>query len=127
MILGFKDRFVPLVESGAKRHTIRAGHRWRVGMRADLYARVRQKDMRLIFQAPVVRVQEVQMAELSNHDRRIWIAIDRQCLNHEQAIRLAKADGFAHCTDPWQEFVGFFVNRLPFDGQLIHWDYEDRW
>ena len=38
MILGFKDRFVPMVEDGSKRHTIRAGKRWKVGISADLYA-----------------------------------------------------------------------------------------
>jgi hypothetical protein len=51
MILGFKDRFVPLVKEGSKTHSIRAygGRRpWRVGDRADCCARPRQKGMRLI-------------------------------------------------------------------------------
>lgn len=42
MNLGFKDQFIPMVEDGSKRHTIRAGERWRVGMRADLWRQMRR-------------------------------------------------------------------------------------
>jgi hypothetical protein len=42
VILGFKDRFVAFVENGTKTHSIRAGNRWKVGMRADLYRESRR-------------------------------------------------------------------------------------
>lgn len=43
MILGLKDQFVSFVEDGSKTHTIRAGNRWKVGMRADLFAESRRR------------------------------------------------------------------------------------
>ena len=43
MNLGFHDQVVPFIEDGSKTHTIRAGERWKVGMRADLYRELRRR------------------------------------------------------------------------------------
>lgn len=125
-LLGFKDRFVPLIESGAKRHTIRAERPdIRVGMRLDLYARPRQKGMRLIFRAPCTHVEEIKIA----HDRQLYgtpicIAINRQWLTMSEKIEFARADGFKDFDDLcawWNK-----TRSIPFEGIVIHWDFEKR-
>lgn len=141
MILGFKDQFVPFVEDGSKTHTIRAGERWKAGMRADLFARPRQRDMRLLFRAPVVRVEEIEIIIRENAPR-LTIAGER--LNLDEADAFFWRDGFRG-PEPsprlhgalWRDYphlsqaMAFWVDRnkllrKPFHGQIIHWDYEQR-
>lgn len=142
MQLGFKDQFVPYVESGSKRHTIRAGDRWKAGMRADLYARPRQKGMRLLFRAIVTRVQTIDIVpppegwkcsmcgtgKIHCHD--VWskLLIDGVELTAEEADDFAFRDGF-RTPFRWELFglmMGYWRGRLPFTGQILHWDYERR-
>lgn len=72
MILGFKDQFVPYVREGSKTHSVRSGGRWKVGMRADLFEKVRQKGMSLIFRAPVVKVEPVFIWEIRDQHIDGW-------------------------------------------------------
>lgn len=108
MNLGFADQFVPFVEDGTKTHSIRAGNRWKVGMRADCYARPRQKGMRLLFRAPVVRVERV-VIRCTNEPPRDWDGPDAAPLHLRTSIEIegckltddeldlfAWRDGFRH-------------------------------
>lgn len=126
-LLGFKDRFVPLIESGAKRHTIR-GIRAdiKIGTRLDLYARPRQKGMRLIFRAPSVKVERIQVTPVYFGDggSRAAIAIEGVWLEDDEREAFAVRDGFRDFDDMCEFWK---VNReLPFEGCVIHWDFEKR-
>ena len=128
MILGFKDRFVPFVEDGSKRHTVRDGKRWRSGMRADLFAKVRQKGMRLIFRAPVVRVQDI---TISHDGIALAVTVCNEPLDAGEMDLFFHRDGFR---DPMStsrsQAAAFWAKKLEggrvFDGQIIHWDFERR-
>lgn len=148
MLLGFKDQFVPFVEDGSKRHTIRAGERWKVGLRADLYARPRQKDMRLIFRAMVIRVEPITIEHraLRHTYQETWcntfitIADVELAPCSDEADLFAWRDGFRPWKDDprlstmafvsmvefWEKQHGFGRRVHRFEGQVIHWDYEGR-
>lgn len=150
MMLGFKDRFVPMIEDGSKTHTIRAGARWKVGMRADLYARPRQRDMRLLFRAVVTRVETIEVIPPPMdwkcplcysgriHCHEVWskVFIAGDLLNSDEADGFAWRDGFrsfpkGHCHERHTSgsfglMMEYWRDQLPFSGQLIHWDYEGR-
>lgn len=130
MILGFKDLFIPYVTEGSKTHTVRGGNRWRVGMRADLFEKVRQKGMRLIFRAPVVKVQEIEIREARNADEdlTVEVRIDGCALDPAEIEAFFRRDGFRKPDDvPAVNLAhGFWMGRLPFRGQIIHWDYSER-
>jgi len=141
MIAGFKDRFVPFVKEGSKTHTIRDGSRWRVGKRLDAFQNVRQKSMRLILRAPVVKVERIEIFEYErvpfdlggNHVRgahrgpngeALLVRINGEWLAADEAEALFRRDGFR---DPSMmasyEALMFWKQRLPFSGQIIHWDF----
>lgn len=128
MILGFKDRFIPFIEDGSKTHTIRAGNRWKAGMRADLYAKPRQKGMRLIFRAEVVKVERISIVSLHGS---IGISISGIGLTWDEANLLAYRDGFREFRgiQPIDVMARFWraTHELPFTGQIIHWDYHERY
>lgn len=147
MILGFQDQFVPFVEDGSKTHSIRAGERWKVGMRADLFRNVRQKNMSLIFRAPVVKVQEIEIIpppddfrcplcgspEIHCHEPYSRILIDGEELGSDERDLFAWRDGFRPWPDAptltttaFDHMMTFWRGRLPFHGQIIHWDYAAR-
>lgn len=122
MIAGLKDRFIPEVESGKKRHTIRRGKRWRAGMRIDLFANVRQKTMHLIFRAPVTCVEDIVILVGS-----VWftVYINDHALDQTELVMLAIRDGFKSAAD----MHAFWLKQHglgSFDGQIVHWDYERR-
>lgn len=141
MIAGLKDRFIPKVESGLKRHTIRRGKRWRAGMRIDLYRNVRQKSMELIFRAPVTKVESIQIV-IDLERQRLWAWVNGAKLSDSELETLARVDGFEHGMA--QMFVFWrdqhsgrtkgarrssrpiVPGNIHFDGQIIHWDYERR-
>lgn len=154
MNLGFQAQFVPFVEDGSKTHTIRADKRWKVGMRADLYAESRRRKvfdaegrqtagMRLLFRAVVTKVEEIEIW----YSRGPQVAIDGIALFDSERDLLAWRDGFRHRTlaKPTDTFsvvspatVGCFdlmmdfwakthnLAAKPFHGQIIHWDYAQR-
>lgn len=127
MILGFKNQFEPYILDGTKTHTIRAGVRWRPGMRADLFVRPRQKDMRLLFRPPVVRVQDINIAggwQTYSGEFFGAIRIDGARLDRDELDALAWRDGFRPADgESFIAMIQFWRGRLPFSGQLIHWDY----
>lgn len=137
MTLGFKNQFVPFVLDGSKTHTIRGlradGKIWRAGMRADLYANLRQANMWLLFRAPVLKVEEIyiDIRVLSQEATFIDIRINGEPLSWDEKCDLAWRDGFRG-VDGGREgalvhMMRFWRGRLPFAGQIIHWDYSRRW
>lgn len=132
MILGFKDRFLPFVKNGTKTHTIRAGNRWRAGMRVDIFENVRQKSMRLLFRAPVRKVESV----VIDHHRPygpLEVTIDGIRLSDDETQAFFFRDGFrgedALLGKPAVQAKYFWAKQLkagPFIGQIIHWDYDQR-
>jgi hypothetical protein len=147
MTLGFKDRFEPFIMDGSKTHSIRGGERWSVGMRADLYVRMRQPDMRLLFRAPVVRVEPIRISlrqvefRPDNFLVSLAIEINGQLLDDDEANALAWRDGFRdspvdfdgpsealnEMTWFWLKEHGAAGDMPPFEGQIVHWDYSKRW
>lgn len=135
MIAGLKPQFHAKVESGAKRHTIRKGKRWRVGMRIDLFANVRQKNMRLIFRAPVTAVEPIQIV-IDVERQRLWAWVHGEKLSDSELEQLAVADGFEHGVSQMYLFwlqehggekkKGYPQENIHFDGQVVHWDYAKR-
>lgn len=145
MILGFKHRFVPIIEAGSKTHTIRGGQRWKVGMRADLYAHPRQKNMRLIFRAPVIQVEIIEFwdtgLERPLHER-VAVYRNGKVLDGDQRNDLAYRDGFqndpelarigilngcfAQMVQFWASTHGLGHRTNKWFGQIVHWDYSAR-
>lgn len=196
MLMGMKDQFCPFAEDGSKTHSIRAGERWKVGMRVDLYRENRRRKvyelrehrvgdsdciclepgtlvkgsksvharplcsaerhhrreqvqtggMRLIFRAPVVRVEQIEIvctpnvrpdgwpsAEVAPLYTKTRILIEDQPLNLQEADLFAWRDGFRqplNCfrmmVDFWRREHGFGRRLFVFRGQIVHWDYASR-
>lgn len=123
--LNFKKEFAPLVELGlkgpkhheAKRQTIRArrkdGRDPRQGQQLYLYTGMRTCVCRKLGEAECKSVQPIVIEE--NYD----IYVSSKCLDMEEEIDLARADGFKSRSD----FYLFFkkTHSLPFYGFLIKW------
>ena len=129
MLLGFKGMFAPFVQNGSKRHTIRRRRkiRPRVGDVAHCYVNPRQKTMRLLGRWPVTRVQEIEIKQ-SSHPARLLVTIDGAELDDLDVELLFHRDGFRDRNrEPYQAMAQarmFWADKLPFVGDLIHWDYE---
>lgn len=144
MVLGFKRQFHPHVRDGSKRHSIRAGHRWKVGMIADCFGDVRQKSMFLLGRWPVVEVENAVIYECG--DGTLSVLVNGQELTVDEKNLLAWHDGFRPAgwkkyravkpseflnpDTPWQMVTAFWKAEhsgpkgVDFDGQIVHWDYD---
>lgn len=128
MLLGFKRIFAPYVESGSKTHTIRGPRktRPRVGDVAHCYVDPRQKTMRLLGRWPVVKVEEIRIQEAG--PGRLFVAIDGVGLDPHEAELLFHRDGFRDKGGETYQSMAqarmFWADKLPFVGDLIHWDFE---
>ncbi len=125
MLLGFKRQFAPLVESGAKRHTIRgtSGREWKPGTRCDCYVDPRQKTMRLLGRWPCIRVEQITIDggwEALSGEFFGDVKINGNSLLSDEREQLAHKDGFASFAD----MAEFWRGRLPFEGIIIHWDFD---
>jgi hypothetical protein len=124
MLLGFKSRFAPFIEDGRKTHTIRGIRKRapRVGEICHCYMDPRRKTMRLLGRWPCVRIERIlidthRVLPSGNWKHHIWIEGTR--LTNDECEVLARADGFPSFAD----MMEFWRGRLPFEGQIIHWDY----
>lgn len=112
--LNFKIMFRPKIESGFKRHTIRAERAIPIkrGDRLHLYTGMRTKACKLIFRTRCTRVQQIEIRE--------WcLKIDGELIFADECQQLAKHDGFEN----FEEMMAFWKGRLPFKGQIIHWKF----
>ena len=113
----FKQQFVPLIETGAKRQTIRSSRKrhTQLGEAMQLYTGMRTKACRkLITPDPIcISIEPLLM------DDALGIKLNDRWLTRDALTRLALADGFAD----WDECLHFFsaVHGLPFEGMLIKW------
>lgn len=125
--LNFKPQFAPLVESGAKRQTIRAprrdGRDPKAGDVLYLYAGQQTKECRKLAQAMCISSNTIGITENSFSIAYKEIGSDCPKIVKETDIYLldefARADGFAD----WAEMRDWFasVHGLPFVGYLIRW------
>lgn len=120
--LGFKDEFVPKVESKTKRQTIRGVRKKpiRVGDTLKFYAGWRTPDCRQIGSAVCKNIYLITIYP-------DFIILDGQVMNGKGYMgfmhlnNFARADGFEH----WDGMVKWFKNQypdqFPFMGVLIKW------
>lgn len=113
-LYNFQERFVPFIASGAKTHTIRAPRRHPdvAGSFLYLYTGLRRKGAKLLLIATCTRVQQITITAFTN------VMIDGQRLDDDECEALARSDGFVSFDDMMQ----FWEGRLPFHGQVIHWE-----
>jgi len=122
MLLGFQQRFEKKILAKQKRHTIRAKRKLppRVGETCHCYVNPRRKTMRLLGRWPCVKVQDIHIKarKYAYLGHIVWIRIDGVLLDADESQALALSDGF----DSLVEMVNFWSGRLPFHGDMIHWD-----
>lgn len=125
-LYNFKARFVPKIEDGSKRHTIRGRRRYedKPGDTMHLFYGARTKQCRLLMRVPCTRVQLVRIAMAKGPCRlkMFFIEIDGVELDRDERERLAIADGFSS----FKEMMSFWTGRLPFEGKIYHWNPEER-
>lgn len=117
-LYNFKVRFEQFIRDGRKRHTIRETrkHPDESGNTLHLYIGLRTRNCRLIFRAPCTAVQEIEI-------RGDGISIDGNELSRDEQETLARRDGFRDLA----EFYRFWpADKLPFAGQIIHWNFDKR-
>ncbi len=113
----FKKQFVPLIEMGAKRQTIRSPRKrhTKPGEAVQLYTGMRTKACRkLVHPDPIcISVEPL----LMHHE--LGIQINDRWLSRDELTQLAIADGFGN----WDECFRFFrdMHGFPFQGVLIQW------
>lgn len=126
MLLGFKKRFAPLVEEGSKTHTIRARRKVspRKGEICHCYTGLRQKGARLLGRFECVKVQSIYISGLGH------VRIDDVMLDRTERNALAWVDGFRSSgkDGAFLEMFEYWTelnHSLPFDGDLIHWRFQE--
>lgn len=127
MMLGFQQRFERKILRKEKRHTIRAKRKRppKVGDRLDCYVNPRQKSMRLIGRWPCTKVQDVTIRLGKRGDPAEFrglpiVEIEKVPLSIDECEALSRSDGFT-C---FAQMMDFWDGRLPFRGDMIHWDPE---
>jgi hypothetical protein len=131
-LYNFKARFVPLIESGAKTHTIRELRKYpsKPGEPLYLYEGLRTKRARRILPVvPCTAVEDIQIYRVY----RLTIApgsyaaivefsvkIGKQDLAGDEIEAFARRDGFRD----FEEMMDFWraqKRRFPWRGHVIHW------
>jgi hypothetical protein len=115
----FHQRFVTDIQSGKKRHTIRAKrkHAPRVGQTFHGFYAMRTAHCTKLVTAPIVKVEDIRIQVMEDS---LWIWVDGVFLDPSEVTRLAQADGFASHSDMaawWRRVHGFGTFR----GDIIHW------
>jgi hypothetical protein len=123
--LNFKRQFEPHIRSKRKQHTIRAKRKRPIkpGDRLYLYSGMRTKSCRKIVNAVCVcsKVEEIRIWEVRGEtpEDNFRVAIDGVGLEKDECQALARADGFNNFAD----MMKFWDGRLPFHGDVIHWQF----
>lgn len=151
MTLGFKEPLVPYVLDGTKPHSFRVGTRWKAGMRADLYRKVRQPGVTLLFRVIVAAADPMRiipardLAQQQPPKQPLVIELHGDQLSQREAEDLLWRDGFRAkvwgigrslvaradafefpATEQAARFWRHQLRRGPMNGQLISWPYEER-
>ena len=109
-----KTLFETKIINNIKRHTIRAGSRWRPGQKIHFATGVRTKKYKQFAMGEVTAVQTIQIFPLS-----FVVLINHERLSEIQIKLLAINDGFDTVKEFWQWFSSESMGQ--FKGQLIHW------
>lgn len=122
MILSFKKHFVPKIEDGSKKHTIREDkpNRWKHGNKIHFATGVRTKHYNNFKQGSCTGVQPIKIDPKS---KTVTIDVltgymigDKPMTIHPSKMEdFAKNDGFDSLEDFWKWF------DEPFSGKIIHW------
>lgn len=106
-----------MIEDGRKRHTIRAKRRYptKPGDTCHLYTGLRTKSARLLKRSPCTKVEDI---EIKGEELNPTVVVDGLVLSRDERERLAYCDGF----DSFDEFAAFWKGRLPFSGDITHWE-----
>lgn len=120
--LNFKTQFAPLVESGAKRRTIRAFRKDKRDPKGGdplyLYTGLRTKAARLLLKTQCTSARHVNI--FSDSARYVKHSAERNTFDDILNLdKFAQLDGFAN----WGEMRDWFdkTHGLPFNGLLIEW------
>ena len=119
----FQEQFCEPVETGRKTHTIRGKrkHRPKPGQTFYGYYAMRTKACRKLIQSIITRVQDITIVQSKTGV--YCISIDGEALFPDEKEALAVRDGFAN----FEAMTKFWPpRRLPFFGDIIHWNYEKR-
>lgn len=125
-LYNFKQRFVMPILDGSKTHTIRPKRRNadRPGKTCHLFTGLRTRKASLLFRAPCIAVDDIVITA----DRRVLI--NGEELSEDEKNAFAFRDGFRAFGESraFEEMMRFWesIHRLPFDGDVIHWDYKRR-
>src|SRR5262249_29422194 len=112
----FQPRFVPFILDGRKQHTIRAyrrNFREQAGNVCHLYTGLRQPGARLLGRFFCTRVENIVITPGR------MVRVGGEWLEPSEYGRLARADGFESSA----AMMDFWTGRLPFNGQIIHWQW----
>lgn len=125
-LYNFKERFVPFILDGSKKHTIRAKRRYpdKPGNTLHLYTGLRTRDARLLMRATCVAVDDIQIDEVETELWRRWrITINGEELSDDEMLAVAWRDGFRENGKKLalKTMMEFWKGRLPFSGDIIHW------
>jgi hypothetical protein len=120
-LYNFQERFVPFILNGRKQHTIRAArvHDDEPGDLLHLYSGLRTKKARLLMRRHCVRVESIHIFSPD------VIFVGEQALSVDEREALAVADGFRDFADMMKFWIEP-INRLPFDGHIIHWRFHEK-
>lgn len=112
-IYNFHRRFAPPILKGTKTHAIRADRKYpdRPGDTLHLYTGLRQKGAKLLMRVRCTAVEKINILDCGQ------ILVEGDELAADEREHLAKRDGFRN----YEEMMGFWRGRLPFQGQIIHW------
>lgn len=119
----FKPQFVDAILRAEKMHTIRAPRkrRTKVGETVHLFTGQRTKKCKLLMRAICTKVENIEIdggwetvsGEFFGH-----VIIDNNRIDGDELEALARSDGFSS----FDEMMEFWRGRLPFTGEIIHWN-----
>ena len=119
MILAFKERFKQPILDGKKAHSIREDKhdRWKEGKIIHFSTGVRTKHYNCFMLCTCKHIQEIEIG-IRRIERGLYesaIKVDGRVLSEDEAVLLAKKDGFDNLFD----FFDYF--KKSFKGKIIHW------
>jgi hypothetical protein len=117
MILTFKERFVPLILSGTKIHTIREDkyNRWKVGMKIHFWCGNPRNISKHSYQFAKGSVEWIHYIQLYTDLNLVMFDLWWE-IRGEGLETLAKRDGFKN----WKEMKEFLPHN--FEGKAIIWN-----
>ena len=149
MLLNFKPCFVPFIQAGTKRHTIRAARAIppKVGEICHCYTGLRRKGAKLLGRWPCVKVEDILI--YTRGDGSFGVVVAGQGLDLHEKNGLAFADGFREVLGPppFVQMMRYWISThgdgseiqvqdgeplivgnskgIDFQGQIIHWDFDN--